>query len=157
MSNNNRQNNNRQPPVPPIVPGTPRPGMVSTDQEEATRVAAEIQLETQETAEEQEEAAQRIAMLNAIQDAEDSAEPDREAAIAAAQKAQGKKGEKYVEVLLTRKYAPKQIVNEDGELVDQGEISQTLPAGATVKLPQKEASRALQLGIATATDKTFED
>lgn len=157
MSNNNRQTNNRQPPVPPIVPGTPRPGMVSPDQAEATRAAAEIQLQTQETAEEQEEHAQRVAMLNAIQDAEDSAVPDREAAIAAAQKAEGKKGDKYVEVLLTRKYAPQQIADEDGNLVDQGEVSQTLPAGSTVRLPQKEASRALQLGIATATDKTFED
>jgi hypothetical protein len=53
---------------------------------------------------------------------------------------------RMVEVELTRKYAP------GGQKV---EIQQTVPPGTVMELPVHEATRALKLGIARATDDTF--
>jgi hypothetical protein len=55
---------------------------------------------------------------------------------------------RMVEVELTRKYAP------GGQKV---EIQQTVPPGTVMELPVHEATRALKLGIARATDETFND
>jgi hypothetical protein len=54
--------------------------------------------------------------------------------------------EKLIEVELRRKYAP------DGQ---NTEIKTTVPAGTVISLPKAEAVRALKLGIALATDRTF--
>jgi hypothetical protein len=62
---------------------------------------------------------------------------------------------KLVEVELTRPYVPKFIENDMGELVRQGEIKAKLPVGTVLKLPKDEATRALNLHIATATPNTF--
>jgi hypothetical protein len=55
--------------------------------------------------------------------------------------------ERKVEIELTRKYVP------DGQ---PQEIKQSVPAGTVISLPQWEATRALKLGIARATDRTFD-
>ncbi len=51
-----------------------------------------------------------------------------------------------IEVEILRKYAP------DGQ---PQEIKQTVPPGTVLELPKAEAVRALKLGIARATDRTF--
>jgi hypothetical protein len=55
--------------------------------------------------------------------------------------------ERKVEIELIRKYVP------DGQ---PQEIKQSVPAGTVISLPQWEATRALKLGIARATDRTFD-
>jgi hypothetical protein len=55
--------------------------------------------------------------------------------------------ERMVEVELIRKYVP---------YGQSEEIKQSVPAGTVISLPQKEATRALKLGIARATDRTFD-
>jgi hypothetical protein len=55
---------------------------------------------------------------------------------------------RMVEVELTRKYAP------GGQKV---EIQKTVPPGTVMELPVHEATRALKLEIARATDNTFTD
>ena len=54
--------------------------------------------------------------------------------------------ERMVEVMLVRKYAPAGQTTE---------IMKTVPYGTVMKLPVLEATRALKLGIALATDETF--
>lgn len=68
-----------------------------------------------------------------------------------------KKGEKSVEVHLERDYRPADEIGEDGALRDSGDVGQKIPAGTTIRLPKAEAARALKLGIARATDRTFDD
>lgn len=53
---------------------------------------------------------------------------------------------RMVEVELIRKYAPGGQTEE---------IQRTVPPGTVMKLPQAEATRALKIGIARATDATF--
>jgi hypothetical protein len=57
------------------------------------------------------------------------------------------KSERMVEVELIRKYVP---------YGQPQEIKQSVPAGTVMNLPQGEATRALKLGIARATDRTFD-
>lgn len=54
---------------------------------------------------------------------------------------------RQVEVELLRAYMP---------AGSGGFVSDKIPKGAVLKLPAKEAQRALKLNIATATDKTFD-
>lgn len=135
--------------LPP--PNTPRPGSLPVDQT-AERQAAERQLQQQEEGERQEAEAQAIAVLNAQNDAADLGDDDE----TAKPKKKGKQPG-TIEVLLKRKYAPINTTNDAGETVPQGEIKDTLPAGSTVSLPEKEAFRAMKLGIAEPTAATFEE
>lgn len=134
-----------------LPPNTPRPGSLPVDQT-AERQAAERQLQQQEEGERQEAEAQAIAVQNAQQDAADLGNDGDEAK-------PKKKGKQpgTIEVLLKRKYAPMNTINDAGETVPQGEIKDTLPAGSTVNLPEKEAFRAMKLGIAEPTAATFEE
>lgn len=141
----------------PAVAGTARPDMMPTTQEGA-RQAAEVQLQTQETAEAQEARAAATAAYNAVQEAADNRkqEQDRQRAELAADKA-ATKGDRLIEVVLERKYVPQNIADEDGIMVKQSGVMKSLNKGDTVKLPQAEALRAMQAGIAKPSDNAFDE
>jgi len=136
----------------PIAVGTPRLDNLPTEQPETHAVVAR-QTEAQEIAEKQEAAAIATANYNATQELID--DQTATSATTGLPKAPKAKKEKLVEVLLKRKYAPVYIEDDMGGLVKNDGVMKTLEAGSTVKLPQEEAMRALQSGIASITNNSF--
>lgn len=72
-------------------------------------------------------------------------------------------GEKLIEVIVLRKYAPMggYEVEEEGEWnsynqVGDDDVKLTVAPGRIVKLAKAEARRAVKLGIAQVTDRTFD-
>ena len=58
---------------------------------------------------------------------------------------------KLCEILLLRKYVPMGAESKS----DSPGVLQAVPAGSKIMVPQAEATRAIQLGIANVTDRTF--
>ena len=118
-------------------------------------------LEAQELAEEQRRAARAVADMNALQEAEDNAAAQRvrDADLKAEARRKDKKAYDgpMVEVLVTRKYVPSHIVDAEGDLIPQTQsINDTIMPGTTISLPREEAVKAVKLGNAEITSKSFD-
>jgi hypothetical protein len=64
--------------------------------------------------------------------------------------------DKLIEVQIVRKYAPMGFENVFGAYIPQpAEIKETVAPGTVMRLPSKEAQRAISLGIAVITANSF--
>lgn len=120
-------------------------------------------LEVQEEAERQRAEARAVNTLNAQREAEDAQQNEerRLADLKEAEKARKKAKKSFegptIEVLLTRKYVPTHLVDSEGDLIENtGTVLTEMPAGTTLKLPKEEAVRAINLGVAQITSKSFD-
>jgi hypothetical protein len=130
----------------PITSGTNiRADLAPASQDDA-KDAAELSLKTQEEGEAQERSAVASANYNAAQQAADDGDD--------APKTRKKK-DRMIEVLTLKKYTPHNVDDGFGNQIPNTGVMQTVPVGTTLQLPEAEAQRALQLGIAQVTDNTF--
>lgn len=155
MSNEPRRGPGRPPNTPTVpnhAPDDASGGLLGNQVGEGRAREQEEAEQVERQRREQEEANAEQAAMDAVSAAE--AHDARLREEAAAKK---KKAEALVEVKLNRDYRPADSISDEGKLVGNDEVGQKISAGATISLPKREAARALKLGIASATDRTFDD